>query len=113
MSFRSRAIRFLASIEMTDIPRGYLADLEALDRACVEYRAAALKPPLLSLPPFPRRGNGVPLYAGNLDRAEQAGWCPDDASRKFVEWIDERTKRRCTLFMLQIVFEMRKHNGES
>lgn len=113
MSFRSRAIRFLKSIDMTDIPAGYLRDLEALDYACAEYRAASLSLPVLLLPPFPHKGNSEPLYAGNLDRADQAGWCSDDAARKFIEWIDARTKRRCTLFQLQIVYEMQKHKGES
>ncbi len=80
----------------------YLDDVEALQSAGSEWHrlhAAELGPLHFELP---KLENGC-VCTGNLDLAESLGWPRNKAARHFVRFIDERTKKRGTLLMLQVL----------
>jgi hypothetical protein len=84
-------------------PDSYLADLEALNDAASEWH---------KLPEAKRLGflyfempdlfEGV-VQTGNLPSAISEGWAKNDAAKAFVSYIDERTGKRATLLMLQVI----------
>lgn len=78
----------------------YLDDVEALNRAAAEWHRSGARAPLHFELPDLLAGE---LVTGNLNHAERAGWCGNQAAKNFVAFCDERTGHRCTLLMLQIV----------
>lgn len=80
----------------------YLDFLEVLNLACYDWFAgpgAAMGTMKLNL----RGLNGASLTTGNLDLAEQYGYCGNEAAKHFVSYIDEKTGHAATLLMLEIV----------
>lgn len=85
-------------------PDSYLTDLEALNDAAGEWH---------KLPEAKRLGflyfdmpdllNGEVVQTGNLPSAISEGWAKNDAAKAFVTYIDERTGKRATLLMLQVI----------
>jgi hypothetical protein len=86
----------------------YLTEIEILNDACAEW-LAKYGPVTLLLP----RLDGSRIITGNLDRADAAGFCGDDAARAFIAWVDERTGHTATLLMLQVCFAIQRANTEA
>jgi hypothetical protein len=100
-AFRECCLLIIDRLGLGQPEAGYLDELEALNEACAEWhrvRAPKFGFLVLHLPEF-----GDRVMTGNLDLAERAGFCGNEAARDFVRFIDCQTKHRCTLLMLQIV----------
>jgi hypothetical protein len=84
-------------------PAAYLDDLQRMNDAASEWHRDPERLALgflhFDLPDL-LAGN---IVTGNLDAAEQHGWCLNEAARNFVRFIDERSGRRGTLLMLQVI----------
>jgi hypothetical protein len=85
-------------------PESYIVDVERLNEACAEWhrqpgplRGGFLK---FDLPDLLAPG---PLITGNLPDAITHGWAANDAAKAFIRFVDERSGKRATLLMLQIV----------
>lgn len=103
-AFRECVRLVLDSLGMGEAPEVYLDDVEKLQEAATTwYRDhypthGALQ---LALPSEAVRRNVV--MTGNLCDAIPLGWAANDAAHHFISFIDERTGKRCTLLMLQIL----------
>lgn len=103
-AFRECVCLVLARLGLAEPPPGYLDDVEALQRAGTEWHrlhAAELGFIHLELPNEALGGSAI--VTGNLCDAVPAGWAANEAARHFIRFIDERTGRRCTLLMLQVL----------
>ena len=105
ITFRECALFVLREIGMDQMPsEGYLDDLERLNEAAYEWHrqpeAQGLEPLHFDIPDVLDTDVFV---TGNLDAAITAGWACNDAAKAFVRYIDERTGKCGTLFMLQIL----------
>jgi hypothetical protein len=101
--FRECVVLVFERIGLAAPPESYLVDVERLNEACAEWhrqpdaqRGGFLKfdlPDLLA----------GPLVTGNLPDAITHGWAVNDAAKAFIRYIDERSGKRATLLMLQVV----------
>jgi hypothetical protein len=103
MMFREAAAFVLKTVLGTVPPAAYLADLEALNEAAGEWaqqpEAQRLGFLEFEVPDF----FGGVVQTGNLPEAISQGWTRNEAAKAFVLYIDERTGRRGTLLMLQVI----------
>lgn len=103
--FRLCALAVFERLGVGKPPDAYLDDLQRLQDACSEWHRL----------PDERRGGflefelpdllgGGGVQTGNLPAAIDFGWAKNDAAKDFVRFVDERSGKRATLLMLQVVF---------
>lgn len=102
--FRLCALAVFERLGMGEPADAYLDDLQRLQDACSEWHRL----------PDERRGGflhfDLPdllsgcVQTGNLPAAIDFGWAKNDAAKDFVRFVDERSGKRATLLMLQVVF---------
>lgn len=104
VAFRECVCLVLARLGLGEPHAEYLEDVENLQRAATEWhRLHAAKMGFIHLVLPDDALSSSAIVTGNLCDAVPAGWAANDAARHFVEFIDERTGRRCTLLMLQVL----------
>lgn len=105
MTFTDAARALLDEIGFAP-PDDYVRDLEALNEACAAcFRECNRGPIALGFPELLENGN---VYAGNLDTAISAGFCHNEAAKHFIECIDRRTGRRCSIMQMQILIRLQE-----
>lgn len=103
-AFRECVCFVLARLGLAKPDPDYLDDVENLQRAATEWHrlhAAKLGFIHLELPSAALSAGAI--VTGNLCDAVPNGWAANDAAKHFVRFIDERTGRRCTLLMFQVL----------
>jgi hypothetical protein len=103
-TFRACVLMVFERLGLAMPAESYLADFESVNRAAAEWhaeRGATMGPCRFNLPD-PIFG-GSCIVTGNLSQADRKGWLGNAAARDFVRFVDERSNRRGTLLMLQIL----------
>jgi hypothetical protein len=101
--FRECVCLVFESIGLDRPMAGYLDDLERVNNAAAEWHDDPTRRALGFLHfDMPDLLAGE-VVTGSLCAAETAGWCLNDAARDFVRFVDERSGRRGTLLMLQVI----------
>lgn len=108
-SFKECALLVLKHMGMGEPPPQYLEDLYQLQLAGnAWHREHGARLGFLHFA-FPESVlEGSALITGDLCNAISAGWCGNEAARHFVDYIDERTGRKCTLLQLQVLMVLQR-----
>ena len=87
----------------------YLDDFEALNAAAEQWHTEHPgQRCVFNVPDL--RDPGAPILIGGLDLAAPLGLAHNEAARALVAYVDERTERRGTMFMLQVLLTIQLAN---